>query len=130
MDLIGVAKSGDIVRVRELLDSGEDPNLQNDYDTALMEASERDHAEIVRLLLEHDADLNIYNDDGDTALMKASRNGHTEIVKLLLDRDADGVDINFENLPYLKRGSFNRFIEELRKRLNQKFDSKTPIISF
>lgn len=48
---------------------------------------------------------------------------------LLLDRDADGVDINFENLPYLKRGSFNRFIEELRKRLNQKFGTKTPIIS-
>jgi len=49
--------------------------------------------------------------------------------KLLLDRDADGVDINFENLPYLKRGSFNRFIEQLRKRLNQKFRTKTPIIS-
>ncbi len=48
---------------------------------------------------------------------------------LLLDRDADGVDINFENLPYLKRGSFNRFIEELRKRLNQKLATKTPIIS-
>jgi spore germination protein YaaH len=48
---------------------------------------------------------------------------------LLLDRDADGVDINFENLPYLKRGSFNRFIEELRKRLNQKLGTKTPIIS-
>lgn len=49
--------------------------------------------------------------------------------KLLLDRDADGVDINFENLPYLKRGSFNRFIEQLRKVLNQKFRTKTPIIS-
>lgn len=49
--------------------------------------------------------------------------------KLLLDRDADGVDINFENLPYLKRGSFNRFIEQLRKGLNQKFRTKTPIIS-
>lgn len=48
---------------------------------------------------------------------------------LLLERDADGVDINFENLPYLKRGSFNRFIEELRKRLNQKFGTKTPVIS-
>ena len=48
---------------------------------------------------------------------------------LLLDRDADGVDINFENLPYLKRGSFNRFIEELRKRLNQKLGTKTPLIS-
>lgn len=51
------------------------------------------------------------------------------VSKLLLDRDADGVDINFENLPYLKRGSFNRFIEELRKRLNQKFGTKTPLIS-
>ena len=48
---------------------------------------------------------------------------------LLLERDADGVDINFENLPYLRRGSFNRFIEELRKRLNQKFGTKTPVIS-
>lgn len=48
---------------------------------------------------------------------------------LLLDRDADGVDLNFENLPYLKRGSFNRFVEELRKRLNQKFGTKTPVIS-
>lgn len=48
---------------------------------------------------------------------------------LLLDRDADGVDLNFENLPYLKRGSFNRFVEELRKKLNQKFGTKTPIIS-
>jgi len=48
---------------------------------------------------------------------------------LLLDRDADGVDINFENLPYLKRGSFNRFMGELRKRLNQNISSKTPIIS-
>ncbi|MDA7797548.1 glycoside hydrolase family 18 protein [Flavobacteriaceae bacterium] len=48
---------------------------------------------------------------------------------LLLDRDADGVDLNFENLPYLKRGSFNRFVEELRKRLNQKFGTKNPVIS-
>ena len=40
MDLIGAAKSGDIVRVRELLDSGKDPNLQDkDGDTALMRAS-------------------------------------------------------------------------------------------
>ena len=48
---------------------------------------------------------------------------------LLKHRDADGVDINFEGLPYLKRGSFNRFIEALRKRLNQNITNKTPIIS-
>jgi spore germination protein YaaH len=48
---------------------------------------------------------------------------------LLLDRDADGVDLNFENLPYLKRGSFNRFVKELRNRLNQKITNKTPVIS-
>ena len=48
---------------------------------------------------------------------------------LLIYRDADGVDINFEGLPYLKRGSFNRFVEVLRKRLNQNIRDKTPIIS-
>lgn len=48
---------------------------------------------------------------------------------LLKERDADGVDVNFEGLPYLKRGSFNRFIEELRKRLNQNITNKTPFIS-
>jgi hypothetical protein len=51
------------------------------------------------------------------------------LTNILNDRDADGVDINFEGLPYLKRGSFNRFIEELRKRLNQNIRNKTPIIS-
>ena len=51
------------------------------------------------------------------------------LTNILNDRDAYGVDINFEGLPYLKRGSFNRFIEELRKRLNQNIRNKTPIIS-
>lgn len=51
------------------------------------------------------------------------------LTSLLKHRDADGVDINFEGLPYLKRGSFNRFIEVLRKRLNQNITNKTPIIS-
>ena len=51
------------------------------------------------------------------------------LTSLLKHRDADGVDINFEGLPYLKRGSFNRFIEALRKRLNQNITNKTPIIS-
>ena len=51
------------------------------------------------------------------------------LTNLLKYRDADGVDINFEGLPYLKRGSFNRFIQSLRKRLNQNITNKTPIIS-
>ena len=51
------------------------------------------------------------------------------VTNLLLYRNADGVDLNFENLPYLKRGSFNRFVKEFRKRLNQKITDKTPIIS-
>lgn len=51
------------------------------------------------------------------------------LTNLLKYRGADGVDINFEGLPYLKRGSFNRFIEVLRKRLNQNITNKSPIIS-
>ena len=89
MDLIGAVESGDIVRVRELLDSGEDPNLQNDYDTALMEASYYGNTENVGLLLENDADPNIQCHSGETSLIMASSRGYINIVKMLLDNGAD-----------------------------------------
>jgi len=98
MDLINAAESGNIERVRELLDSGEDPNLRDRYNMiALISASRgiwrsprrrRRQIEIVELLLDRGADPNLQN-DYDTALMEASERDHVEIVKLLLDRGAD-----------------------------------------
>ena len=90
MDLIGAAESGDIVRVRELLDSGEDPNIRdNDDYTSLIRASENGHTEIVKLLLDRGADPNIQDGWGSTALMVALYRGQTEIAELLLDRGVD-----------------------------------------
>jgi ankyrin repeat protein len=42
--------------------------------------------DMVRLLVEAGADMNIQDEDGSTALMCAAEHGHTEIVKHLLNQ--------------------------------------------
>lgn len=51
------------------------------------------------------------------------------VTKLIKDRNADGVDLNFEQLPYLKRERFNLFVKQLREHLNNQINLKKPIIS-
>ena len=51
------------------------------------------------------------------------------VTKLVKDRNADGVDLNFEQLPYLKRERFNLFVKQLRDHLNNQINVKKPIIS-
>ena len=62
--------------------------------TLLIHASERKQTEVVELIIEKGAKLNINDTYGETALMCAARDGHTEIVKLLLD---NGADINIKS---------------------------------
>lgn len=97
--------------VKLLLDKGADVNTKTPYGrTALMEAAEPDHLvktdmphskperqaqygpiypnrsrdlEVVKLLLEHGADVNAKDEDGWTALKRAERRGSREIVELL-----------------------------------------------
>jgi ankyrin repeat protein len=80
-----------------LLYWGADPNLKNQFgSTALMDASQSGHTDIVRLLLlDWGADPNIRTNAGTTVLMVSSKSGNTDIIKLLLDR---GIDINIENI--------------------------------
>jgi len=42
--------------------------------------------DLVQLLLEAGADVNVQDEDGSTALMCASEHGHVELVKLLLSQ--------------------------------------------
>ncbi|KKK12297.1 hypothetical protein ARAM_001383 [Aspergillus rambellii] len=63
---------------------------EEDGVTALYTASENNHVDIVRLLLQdHQADPNISHNDGFTSLHFAAYNGNLENTKLLLEHKAD-----------------------------------------
>jgi len=92
--------------IRILLDRGVDPNMRYNNDgrgglagltvgyTVLMWASIWGRIDIIELLLDNGADLNIKDGDGNTALIWASICGQTDVVRLLLDR---GAKMNIQN---------------------------------
>ena len=57
--------------------------------TELMKASGNGHIEIVKTILDHNANVDIQNDLGETALTFASFNGHIDCVRLLLENGAN-----------------------------------------
>lgn len=81
------AMNGDLVAVRALLDEHLDVNAaQGDGSTALHWAAYTGNVEMVRLLLEHKASLQVKTRLGAlTPLMLAARNGHTNVMRVLLD---------------------------------------------
>ena len=57
--------------------------------TALVCACDNGHAEIVRVLLEARASVDLHNCHGETALIFACYNGHAEIARMLLEAGAN-----------------------------------------
>lgn len=45
------------------------------------------HIDIVKLLLNHQADVTIQDNDGNTAAHRAGQNGHINVVHLLIQSD-------------------------------------------
>ncbi|MGH7451925.1 MAG: ankyrin repeat domain-containing protein, partial [bacterium] len=75
-----------------MLAKGADVNAKFRYNaTALSYAADRGHLEVVKVLIEHGAELNIkdtfYN---SPPLAWAAYNGHTDVVKFLLEKGAEG----------------------------------------
>ena len=81
-----VAENGNVDEMRSLLDS--DAALIDSADdsqrTALIWAADRGNAELVALLLDRGADLNLQDCDGQTALHYAAICGHADVAKALL----------------------------------------------
>ncbi len=89
--LIAAAQNGDQAAVAAELDAGVDVNARTRYGaSALSFAAEKGHLEIVRLLIERGADVNVqdtfYN---ATPLTWASMNRHKEVYRLLKDSGAE-----------------------------------------
>jgi ankyrin repeat protein len=87
--LMYAALYGDAASVRQLLESGANPNASNDAGaTALMWAI--DNVDKTRLLLEHGADPNAASNENQTAMAIAlGIKGRAAVVKLLLDHGAN-----------------------------------------
>ena len=84
-----VIKRGDIVRLRNELDSGFDANLTNAYSwSVLMLAAISGNTVIGQMLIERGAALDTRHKSGGSALSLAIETGHPSFVKLLLDHGA------------------------------------------
>ena len=84
--LLDAAKRGEAGRVEQL--ATEVPSLINEADaefgaTALHWAALRGHAEVVKALISHGADLTVTNKDGETPLRVARRANRSQVVELL-----------------------------------------------
>ena len=86
--LLDAVNEKDSDTVRLLLGAGADPAAHNEYDDSLLSlACSRGCPDIVRLLLDHGADVNDGNNEfEETPLHTACLHGHADIVKILLSR--------------------------------------------
>ena len=88
--LPGFARNGDLQRVQTLLDRGASPNSDgiDGVERAIVAAAESGNAEIVDLLINKGADVNLTDGDGRTALDVATQKGFKNIVTLLTNSHA------------------------------------------
>jgi ankyrin repeat protein len=88
-DLLKALANDDVDELASLLEAGADPNAQSSPGRpALYLATLHGNAEVVRLLIDHGADVQAETVDG-AILVKATVEGHREIVEMLLDGGAD-----------------------------------------
>jgi ankyrin repeat protein len=92
------ARTGSTGAVKALISRGVDVNAAEPSlkQTALMWATAEHHNDVVRLLIEHGANVRAATRHGFTALHFAAREGDLESARLLL---AGGVDVNVRSVP-------------------------------
>ena len=100
MSIQTAAHRGNLKEVERQLAWGVNVNNRHFFtrDTPLIEAAYNGHVEIVKLLIDHGADVNLKGEAWYGPLHAAAMGGHVEVVKLLLDNGAD-VNIFHQDKP-------------------------------
>ena len=116
MELLEFAKKGDVLGAVNILHDDVDPNYIPDDKygwSSLYVAAKEGHLDMVNLLLDWNADVDIKTNHGLSPLFVATSNARIDIVKLLLQRGAN-VDIedNSGSTP-LYAAIFHDYVEEL-----------------
>ena len=118
--VFNIIDTNNILGLRTLLEDGLDPNIRNHSlyeeeearETALMYATTTGHIDIIRLLLDYNADPNLTDYEGETALAMAiplDTLDNESIVKTLLEYNADPNLQNVNgNTPLIKATIFNQ----------------------
>jgi len=88
--------------------------------TALMEACNAGHYEIVDLLLKHQAQVHLQSTSGNTALHYAASGGYADIVRLLLDHDAKVEETNENGHTALMEAASTGHVDVVRVLLNHR----------
>ena len=84
--LMWAARVGQTQAASILLENGADARAINEYEaTAMHEAVDGNHVEVVQALVERHANPNAQDGRGNTPLMLAARSGHVEVIRALMD---------------------------------------------
>lgn len=100
--LLEAAARNDLVEVKRLLESGVSPDVTNeDGLTALHQCCIDDAEEMMKLLLDYNANVNACDSEMWTPLHAAATCGHVNLCKLLIDKNAELLAVNADgNMPY------------------------------
>ena len=94
-DILKICRSGSIEDIRQAIDSGVNLNVRNNNgDTPLIFAAQKNTAEAVEILINAGANVNVQDNSGNTALIYAASYNSGDVIDVLLENGADKNIIN------------------------------------